>query len=128
MAVLNIVLSFALIPSFGIVGAAWAWAVHRFFVMPAFIHGAGKQLFGISMPTLWRESFSRPLMLGSVFLLLSVAFRSFAVSFPALVLVLSALTFAYVGACYFFAIDDTDRAEARKFLQGRKVWLLSRSK
>jgi len=126
--VLNVALCFALIPSFGILGAAIAWSVHRFFIIPLFICSVGKTLLSIEAGTLIRDTFARPLVVGIPFLALAVLCRPMVTSLVMLIVVMAGLTVAFLSACYYFALDDLDRNEAQNFLRGRLIWKLKYSR
>ena len=122
--VINVSLCFLLIPPFGILGAAFAWSIHRFGIIPLFIHSIGKELLGIYAARLWRESFLKPLLVGIVFLSGAVGCRPMIGSLVELIGVLGVLTALYLVVCYWVALDNTDRIEAQRFVRKSRLWTL----
>ena len=117
--IINVILCFALIPSFGIVGAALAWSLHRYLLIPFFIGIIATKLFGISFSRLWNEGFKKSFGLVIFMMVISYPLSQWVNSLFTLVLSFVAISLlAFVGG-YFIVMDERDRTTTLEFLRAK---------
>lgn len=109
LAVMNIVFCFLFIPRIGIVGAALAWSLHRFILLPIFIYFVGSRVFHIEIKRLWNSSFKKSFILGALILLMSFIFAPFINSLYLLIAIFFLISLFYLALSYVFVLDTSDK-------------------
>lgn len=118
----NLVLFLALIPPFGIVGAASGFLGAQMIVIPWFIHRVNL-LLGTGWLTLCRRAYAPVLAAIACGCLLVVALRPLVDSLLSLVLVGGAGLLAYLVAAAAFTLDRMERSTCLELLDKRRLSL-----
>jgi O-antigen/teichoic acid export membrane protein len=116
--ILNVGLSVALIPAFGIVGAAFAILVNSLLLVPLFVVYVHRAVLGLGVGELVRRSLLRPFAatVATWPAMLALAYASDSV--PVLVAALAAGLVAYLASTLAFRVyDAVDRDVARSYLR-----------
>ena len=113
---INIFLCLLLIPRWGINGAALAWSLHRFILIPLFIYHVACNLFEIELLRLWNHCFKRPILLGLLIAPLALLLKPQINSLYSLMFMFCLLSLLFMLLSYLFILDINDKDYALSYL------------
>lgn len=117
LAVINILLCIILIPHLGILGAALAWSLHRFILIPLFIYIVSSKLLNIPLVRIWEDCFKKPIILVIIMLPFAFFMLPSINSLYILIICFFLLSTIYFTLSYLFILDITDKNAIIKYIK-----------